>query len=106
MRKRVFLLYTGYIWTKSLLGILFYPRSYVRTTIRRPVLLPVLFSPLIALALLFIAAKISSYLISVTGIAREAVAIFLSTTLISILFWQLLLLYLLVSYLFALLKKE
>jgi hypothetical protein len=99
MKKRIFFAYTSYLWTKTLLGLTFYPYKSVRETIQRPLLIPVIFSPLIALALLFLAAKISSMLILVYGIQREAVAIFLSATLISIIFWQALLLYLLITFL-------
>jgi hypothetical protein len=84
-----------------LLGLTFHPYKSVRETIHRPILLPVVFSPVIAIILLFLAAKIGSLLIIVYGIKREAVAIFLSTTLISIIFWQLLLLYLVLSFFFA-----
>jgi hypothetical protein len=82
-----------------LLGLTFHPYRSVKETIKRPILFPVIFSPIIAIILLFLAAKIGSLLIVVYGVQREAVAIFLSTTLISIIFWQLLLLYLVVSFL-------
>ena len=105
MKKRVLVIYASYLWTKTLLGLTFHPYQSIRETIRRPVLLPVIFSPLIAIALLFIAAKIGSLLIVIYGTKREAVAIFLSTTLISIIFWQLLLLYFLISFIVALRRK-
>lgn len=101
MKKRTFFIYTSYIWTKTLLGLTFYPYKSVKETIRRPILLPTIFSPLIAIGLLFLAAKIASLLIVVYDIKREVVAIFLSTTLISIIFWQVLLLYLLISFFVA-----
>lgn len=106
MKKRIFLTYVGYIWTKTLLGLTFYPYKSVQETIRRPILLPVIFSPLIAIGVLFLMAKIGSLLIIVYGIKREAVAIFLSTTLISILFWQVLLLYLLLTFSIARWRKK
>jgi hypothetical protein len=106
MKKSIFIVYTSYIWTKTLLGLTFYPYKSVKETIRRPILLPVIFSPLITIALLFLAAKLGSLLIIVYGIQREAVAIFLSATLISILFWQALLLYLLGNFLLVSWKKE
>jgi len=106
MKKSVFVIYASYIWTKTLLGLTFYPYKSVKETIRRPILLPVIFSPLIAIALLFITAKIGSLLITVYGTLREAVAIFLSATFISILFWQALLLYLLVNFLVVSWKRE
>jgi len=101
MNKKAFIIYSSYIWTTTLLGLTFHPYKSVQETIRRPILLPVIFSPLIAIGILFLAAKIGSLLITVYGIQRELVAIFLSATLISIIFWQLLLLYLLGSFLTA-----
>lgn len=101
MKKRVLILYIGYIWTKMLVGLTFYPYKYVHITIRRPVFVPVIFSPLVGIFILFTAAKIGSLFIGISGFQRDIVALFLSTTLISILFWQLLLLYLLGSYLFS-----
>jgi hypothetical protein len=84
-----------------LLGLTFHPYKSIKETVKRPVLIPVIFSPLIAVFLLFLTAKIGSLLIVVYGMQREAVALFLSTMFISILFWQLLLLYLLISFLLA-----
>jgi hypothetical protein len=105
MKKRVILIYGSYLWTKMLIGLTFHPYRSIKETIRRPVLLPVIFSPIIAIFLLFIAAKLGSLLITVYGIQREAVAIFLSTTLISIIFWQVLLLYFLISFFVAMRKR-
>ena len=89
-----------------LLGLTFHPYKSVQETIKRPILLPVIFSPMIAIALLFLSAKVGSLLIIVYGLKREAVAIFLSATFISIIFWQLLLLYLLISFLVATKKQN
>jgi hypothetical protein len=105
MKKRVVLIYASYLWTRMLIGLTFHPYRSIKETLRRPVLLPVIFSPLIAIALLFIAAKIGSLLISIYGRERDAVAIFLSTTLISIIFWQVLLLYFLISFFVARRRK-
>jgi hypothetical protein len=105
MKKRTLVIYASYIWTKMLLGLTFHPYKSIKETIKRPVLLPVIFSPLIAIALLFIAAKLGSLLITIYGIQRDAVAVFLSTTLISIIFWQTLLIYFLVSFFVAARKK-
>ena len=106
MKKRVVLIYASYVWTKMLLGLTFHPYKSVKETVRRPVLLPVIFSPIIAIIILFAAAKLGSLLIVVYGMKREAVAIFLSTTFISILFWQVLLLYFVVSFVFATRSKK
>ncbi len=105
MKKRVFLIYASYIWTKMLLGLTFHPYKSIKETVRRPVLIPVIFSPMIAVVLLFLTAKIGSLLIVVYGMQREAVALFLSTTFISILFWQVLLVYFFVSFLIAVKRR-
>jgi len=77
----------------------------VREVVRRPVLLPVIFSPFIGILILLLAGKAGALLITVYGLKREFVAMFLSTTLISILFWQLLLFYLLTNFLIVSRKK-
>ena len=101
MKKRTFFIYCAYVWTKTLAGLTFSPYMSVRQTVKHPVLLPVIFSPLIGIAVLLIAGKIGSLLIKVYGRERELIGLFLSATLISILLWQLLLLYLLVSFILS-----
>lgn len=106
MRKKTLFVFTSYIWTKTLLGLTFHPYKQIRQTVRRPVLFPVIFSPLIGILLVFIMGRIGGYLLDIYGLNRDLVAIFLSTTLLSIIFWQVLLLYLLTSFLIASWKKE
>jgi hypothetical protein len=101
MKKNVFLIFVAYVWTKTLLGLSFHPFSTVREVTRRPVLLPVVFSPIIGLFTLFILGRIAALLITTYGLSRELIALALSTALIGIVLWQLLLLYLLVSFLLA-----
>jgi len=105
MKKRTFLIFVAYVWTKTLLGLTFNPFASTRQVIRRPVLLPVIFSPILGLVFLFLAGRIAALLITLYGLHREVIAVFLGGVLFSILFWQLLLLYLLGSFLFALWKK-
>jgi hypothetical protein len=105
MKKNIFLIFVAYIWTKTLLGLTFHPFSTIREVTRRPVLLPVIFSPIIGLLTLFILGRIAALLITVYGTSRELIAFTLSTALISIVFWQLLLVYLLGSFLAAFWKK-
>ncbi len=102
MKKHTFFIFVAYIWTKTLIGLTFYPSKYVKGMVRRPILLPVVFSPVMGLAILFIVGRIAALFVSPQGFKREIVVIFLSTTLLSILFWQALLLYLLGSFLIAL----
>lgn len=101
MRRSTFLIFSAYIWTKTLLGLTFNPFTTVKQVTRRPVLLPIIFSPFIGLIAFFVFGRIGSFLISVYGLKREVIALFLSTFLISILLWQMLLVYLIVSLIVA-----
>jgi hypothetical protein len=105
MKKNVFLIFVAYIWTKTLLGLTIHPFSTIREVTRRPILLPVVFSPLIGLFTLFILGRISALLITTYGLSRELIALTLSTALIGIIFWQLLLAYLLISFIVAFWRK-
>lgn len=106
MKKKVFFIFITYIWAKTLFGLIFHPFIATRQIARRPVLFPVIFSPLVGLFLLFMAGRIAALLIKIYGLKRELIAFFLSSTLISILFWQALILYLLGSLLATLWKKK
>jgi hypothetical protein len=105
MKKNIFVIFVAYVWTKTLLGLTFHPFSTIREVTRRPVLLPVIFSPIIGLLTLFVLGRIAALLITTYGLSREFIALALSTALISIVFWQLLLIYLLGSFLAAFWKK-
>jgi len=105
MKKHTFFIFIAYVWTKTLIGLTFYPFRYTGRVVRRPILLPVIFSPLIGLFILFLAGRVSALFLSPQGFKREVIVIFLSTTLLSILFWQALLIYLIVSFLLALKKR-
>jgi hypothetical protein len=89
-----------------LLGLTFHPYKSVKQTIKRPILLPVIFTPLLGILLLFAMAKLGSLLIILYGLQREVVALFLSATLISIIFWQILLIYLLITFLIVVNKTR
>ncbi|OGH13779.1 MAG: hypothetical protein A2687_03245 [Candidatus Levybacteria bacterium RIFCSPHIGHO2_01_FULL_38_26] len=101
MKKSTFLIFATYIWIKTLLGLTFRPLATVRQVTRRPILLPVVFSPFIGLSILFVLGRIGAYLIDVYELKRELISLFLGTALISIALWQALLLYLLASFIFA-----
>ncbi len=105
MKKSTFVIFSAYIWTKTLLGLTFHPFMTVRLVTRRPILLPVIFSPIIGLTAFFVFGRIGAFFLDFYGLRREVIAIFLSTTLISILLWQALLIYLLMSFLIGLWKK-
>lgn len=101
MKKRTFFIFVAYIWTKTLIGLTFRPFFTVREVTRRPILLPTIFTPFLGLLTLFVLGRIGALLITVYGLKRELISIVLSTALISVLFWQLLLIYLLISFLVA-----
>lgn len=101
MKKRTFFIFVAYIWTKTLLGLTFHPLKSTREMLKRPVLFPVIFSPLIGLLVLFIFGRFAAILIHLYGLKRDIIAVFLSTTFFSIIFWQILLIYLLGSFLIA-----
>lgn len=105
MKKSTFFIFATYIWTKTLLGLTFHPFSTIREVTRRPILLPIIFSPFIGLLTLFIMGRVGALLITVYGLKREIIAVILSTALISILLWQFLLIYLLISFLIAFWRK-
>lgn len=105
MKKNTFLIFIAYIWTKTLLGLTFHPFMAVRQVTRRPVLLPVIFTPLIGLAAFFVFGRIGAFLLDFYGLSRTAISVFLSTVLISILFWQALLIYLLINFIIAFWRK-
>jgi hypothetical protein len=101
MKKGTFLIFIGYIWTKTLLGLTFHPFLTIKQVTRRPVLLPVIFTPIIGLTAFFVLGRLGAFLVTFYGLSRTAISIFLSTFLISVLLWQGLLIYLLVSYLIS-----
>lgn len=105
MKTRTFFIFVAYVWTHTLLGLTFTPYKSVREMTKRPILLPVIFSPVIGIIILLVLGKLVSLFVFVTGILRELIALMLSTVLLSIILWQLLLLYLLLSFIVAYLKK-
>jgi hypothetical protein len=106
MRKRTFLIFVAYIWTKTLLGLTFHPFMTIKQVARRPVLFPVIFTPIVGLAAFFVIGRIGSFLLDFYGLNRTALSVFLSTFLLSIIFWQALLIYLIINYLISFLKNK
>jgi hypothetical protein len=105
MKRGTFLIFVGFIWTKTLLGLTFHPFTTIRQVTRRPVLLPVILTPIVGLIAFFVFGRIGAFLVDFYGISRTAISIFLSTFLMSILFWQALLIYLLLNFLIASWRK-
>lgn len=97
MKKKIFLFYVGLIWIKTLYGLVFFPYVTTRQIIRRPILAPVVLTPFLSLFVLFLFGRFGAVLLDVYGLSRDFIALFLSTILLSILFWQGLLLYFVIS---------
>lgn len=105
MKKSSLAIFATYILTKTLLGLVIHPYKSVRQVTRHKVLVPVVFSPLYALLGLFIVGRIGSYIFEVYDpLKRTIIAQILGAGLLSILLWQILLLYLLINFLFAIRK--
>jgi hypothetical protein len=101
MKKPAIVIFITYVWTKTLLGLTFSPYHSMRDVARNKVLTPVVFSPILGILLLLIIGRIGATFFTLHGIFRETFAIMLSAGLISILLWQILLIYLLSSLYFA-----
>lgn len=107
MKKQpVLLIFIAYVWTKTLLGLAITPYKSTREITRHRVLLPVVFSPLYGLVILFIIGRVGSFLFDLDGVQRSLLALVLSSALISILLWQGLLIYLLLSFYLAFRKTS
>lgn len=79
----------GYVWAKTLAGLAIHPyQSVKRMVFGERVLLPVVLSPVIGLAGLFVIGRAGSYVMNVEGWLREGVALVLGSTLIGLLMWQ------------------
>lgn len=101
MKKSAMAIFITYVWTKVLLGLVVHPYKSVREVSRNKILMPIVFSPIYSLVGLLIVGRVAALFVDVHGFRRELIAIILSTGLLSILLWQLLLLYLLLSFLLA-----
>src|SRR6478672_4598424 len=97
MRKRTFAIFTVYTWLRVLYGLIFYPYRTTREIVRNPILVPALITPFVGLFVLFILGRIGAVLLDVYGVNRSFIAILLGSSLFTVLLWQLLLVYLLVS---------
>lgn len=104
-KKPLLFVFIAYIWSKTLLGLALNPYRSVRDVTRNKVLVPVVFSPLFGLIILFVIGRLGSFLFDVHGVKRSFMALILSSALISILLWQLLLVYLLLSFYLAFRRK-
>lgn len=85
----------AYVWGTTLAGLAIHPyKSVRRMVLDKPILLPVILSPVMGLVALFVVGRAGSSIVELTGWWREGVALLLGGTLIGLLLWQGLLLFL------------
>ena len=85
----------AYVWATTLAGLAIHPyKSVRRMVLDKPILLPVILSPVMGLVALFVVGRAGSSIVELTGWWREGVALILGGTLIGLLLWQGLLLFL------------
>ena|SRR5579872_6761669 len=99
MKKKTFLIFGAYIWIKTFYGVTFHPYKTLWEIRRHPVLAPMLATPFSTLLSVIILGKIGSVLISVYGQERVLIAVILGGAILSILLWQLLVIYFLFNFL-------
>lgn len=96
---RALVLWTTYVWSVTLAGLAIHPyQSVRRMVLDKPVLLPVVLSPVLGLLALFIMGRVGSYVFTLGPVGREIMALALGSTLIGLLLWQGLLLFLVVRF--------
>ena len=91
--------WVAYVWSVTLAGLAIHPYQSVRRMVfDKPILLPVAFSPVIGLVSLFIVGRVGSFVFTLGPIGRELVSLVLGSTLIGLLLWQGLLLFLVIRF--------
>jgi len=88
-----------YVWSVTLAGLAIHPyQSVKRMVLNKPVLLPVTLSPLIGLVGLFVVGRVGSFVFTLGYLGREITALVLGSTLIGLLLWQGLLIFLVLRF--------
>jgi len=96
---KVLALWMTYVWSVTLAGLAIHPyQSVKRMVLNKPILLPVVLSPILGLLGLFFVGRVFSYIFTLGSIGRELVALVLGSTLIGLLLWQGLLLALVIRF--------
>lgn len=89
----------GYVWSVTLAGLAVHPyKSVRRMVLDKPILLPVALSPIIGLVGLLVLGRVGSYVFTLGMIGRELMSLVLGSTLIGLLLWQGLLIFLVVRF--------
>lgn len=91
--------WVAYVWSTTLAGLAIHPyQSVKRMVLTKPILLPVTLSPGIGLIGLFVLGRVGSYVFTLGPLGREIMALALGSTLIGLLLWQGLLLFLVIRF--------
>lgn len=92
-------LWLTYVWSVTMAGLAVHPyQSVKRMVLNKPVLLPVVLSPLMGLVGLFVLGRVGSYVFTLGSLGREVMALLLGSTLIGLLLWQGLLIFLVLRF--------
>jgi len=88
-KRTTLFIWLGYVWSVTLAGLAIHPyQSVRRMVLNKPILLPVILSPVFGLIGLFVAGRVGSFVFTLGPIGREMVAMVLGSTLIGLLLWQ------------------
>ncbi len=86
---KTWVVWIGYVWSVTLAGLAIHPyQSVRRMVLDKPILLPVVLSPVIGLVGLFVVGRVGSYVFTLGPLGRELMALVLGSTLIGLLLWQ------------------
>lgn len=86
---RSMIVWASYVWTTTLAGLALHPyQSVRRMVLHNFVRLPVVLSPIMGLAGLFVVGRVGSYIFTLGMFGRELVATVLGSTLIGLVLWQ------------------
>lgn len=89
----------AYVWSVTLAGLAIHPyQSVRRMVLDKPILLPVALSPVLGLVSLFVLGRVGSMIFALGPIGKELMSLVLGSTLIGLLLWQGLLLFLVVRF--------
>lgn len=97
MKKRTFFIFTLYTWLRILYGLFLHPYKTVREITRKPVFMPVAASPVFVVLVLFILGRLGAIFLNIYGVPRYMIAMILSISFFSLLLWQIVIFYLLLS---------
>ncbi len=106
MKTFTLIFYMFYVALKTSWRLATKPYQAVRRAVEHPIFFPFVFQPLLFGVVFYILVRIIGILISTTGIIRDAEAIFFASMFLSLVLWQMLLLYFFVNIISAHWRKR